>query len=352
MDMGRSALLALVGLALSANAAHSDQIAGTQRNVLGWQLAAYDKPGGAFSHCGMYIPYRSGITMHYAIFANYQWRVGWSHPSWNLTPNQQVPISIVVDNAAPYNLTAFAINKSLAAADLPPTAAVFDLMRKGYQMRVYAQGNQYAFDLGGTYAALTELVSCVGQFAKPTQPPAAPVAGDQGTEPKTAASLPAELRLEATTLVANLLSQGDLTGYHILTAQEIQSLNNPALATWHAVWREGNILGAMKIVPAAPGRTAATLSTELIADDSRNCSNGKFASGTSPDGKSPGTIRLYTACVTDKVSWEAHYIVVPRDAGGQYLFGTFGLIKDQETTTVLDRADGALRAAVFQVLKH
>jgi hypothetical protein len=54
--------------------------------------------------------------------------------------------------------------------------------------------------------------------------------------------LSAEQRLEATTLVANLFSQGELTGYKILSAKDIQELRLPTLSTWHVVWRAGDIV--------------------------------------------------------------------------------------------------------------
>jgi hypothetical protein len=349
-------LTSIVGLLLLATAARADVIPGTEKNVLGWQLAAYDRPAGGFSHCGMYIPYNSGIVMHYTIFANYNWRIGWSHASWNLNNGQSVPITVVVDGGAPYNLTAVAIAKTFAVADLPPTAGIFDLMRKGYQMMVYAQNNKYGFNLNGTYAALTELISCVGRFVQPPGPPA-PIVGSAASPPQpspsTTASLTTEQRLEATTLVANLLSQGDLTGYRILSAKEVQELKIPELANWHVAWRAEDVFGVMKIIPASTAQSASTISTALISDDSRGCGAGKFASGTNPDDKSPGTVRSFTACKTDKLSYEIHYIIVPRDDGGFYLFGTFGRSPSgNQATNNVDHVDGLLRAAVFGVLKH
>jgi hypothetical protein len=47
---------------MAGGVAKADVIAGTQRNVLGWDLAAYDHSGRGFSHCGMFAAYRSGIS--------------------------------------------------------------------------------------------------------------------------------------------------------------------------------------------------------------------------------------------------------------------------------------------------
>lgn len=168
------------------------------------------------------------------------------------------------------------------------------------------------------------------------------------------ADLSVDQRLEATTLVANILSQGDLNGFRILTSKEVQELNIPALSKWHVVWKAENGLGVMRIIPSniAKSPSPAELATAVVADDSRVCTKGKLASGTSPDDKSPGTTRLFVACKTDTTAWETHYIVAARDDGGYYLFGTFGLSKSEDAAADVTHVDGLLRAAVFQVLKH
>jgi hypothetical protein len=43
---------------------------------------------------------------------------------------------------------------------------------------------------------------------------------------------------------------------------------------------------------------------------------------------------------------------VPRDDGGFYLFGTVGRSPTTDPATAVNHADGLLRAAVFEVLKH
>jgi hypothetical protein len=265
---------------------------------------------------------------------------------------QQVPISIVVDGSQPYNLTATAVTKTFASAALPATAAVFDQMRKGYQMRVYAQGNQYGFNLNGTYAALTEVVSCVTRFVQPARPPAPMVNAAPPSNRPNAPALTVEQRLEATTLVANLLSQGDMTGYRILSPKEVQDLKVPSLSIWDVVWHAEDVLGAMRIVPSKLANSASAIASAMIADDSKGCT-GSFASGSTPDDKSKSTTRVFTVCKTDKQAWEAHYIVTPRDDGGFYLFATFGrAASDKAASSSSNHADGLLRAAVFEVLKH
>ena len=250
----------------------------------------------------------------------------------------------------------------MALAELPPTAVLFDQFRKGIQLTAFAQGNRYDFRLDGTYAALTEIGNCALRYSGRTPPASAPPAPMASSTPAPPMGQPlsAEQRLEATTLVANLFSQGELTGYKILSAKDIQELRLPTLSTWHVVWRAGDIVGTMRIVPPQSAPSAGAISSDIIGSDSKGCT-GKFASGTNPDDKNQGTTRIFTACRTEMFLTEGHYIIVPREAGGYYLFGTFGQApvtatgggtKGTSEATSSSHADGLLRAAVFEVLKH
>ena len=143
-------------------AARADTIAGSNRTVAGWYIGAYDSQG-KFTHCAMSTPYKSGITMYFSISRDYSWRVGWSHEAWRFAKGQSVDLAVYVDGVGPYSLKATAINETMALAELPSNGTVFDLMRKGLQMKVYAEGRTYGFNLDGTYAALTEILNCVGR---------------------------------------------------------------------------------------------------------------------------------------------------------------------------------------------
>jgi hypothetical protein len=172
--MLKSIFAALLGLVVSSTSSMADAIPGTKREVVGWQLAAYEGPSGGFSHCGMEIGYRSGMYMHFAIFGNYTWRIGWSHGDWRLPPGQRVNVFLFFDGIGPQTLTTVAHAKTFATADLPATASIFDLMRNASQMTVIAGGNRYKVNLDGTFTALTELVSCVNRFTQTARAFASP----------------------------------------------------------------------------------------------------------------------------------------------------------------------------------
>ncbi len=250
--------LALVLAAASARAAPMPE---TNVNVGPWRVGGFtNDQTGKFSHCTMYAAYSSGIAMGFYLSAGYGWRIGWAHPSWTLTKGQRVEVSLFIDGAAAQVVTAVAVNQTLALAELPASLALFDRFKNGYQLRVVAQGNTYTFNLDGTNAALTELRSCVARQV-PTPPPAGPpppiVGAAQAPQPSQS-TLPAEQRLEVTTLVANVLSQGDLAGYRILTAKEVQDLGIPPLLWWDVVWHSDDLFGVVKLFSPNMGRPRPT----------------------------------------------------------------------------------------------
>jgi hypothetical protein len=181
--------LCLFGLAAEARA---DIIPGSQRSIQGWTLDAHDLPGKGFSHCTVFARYRSGFMMIFSISAQRRWNVGWLYPSWNLRAGQQLHLRYSIDGGPPAELAATAKNKTLVAAELPANASLFETMRQGRQMTLYAPGGQLGLSLDGTSAALVELNACVDRFthpgASPPPPPAAPAGPQASAERKRPAT--------------------------------------------------------------------------------------------------------------------------------------------------------------------
>ena len=182
-------ILCLFGLVAEGRA---DIIPGSQRTIQGWTLDAHDLPGKGFSHCTVFARYRSGIMMIFSLSAQRHWNVGWLYPSWNLRPGQQIHLRYSIDGGPPAELAATAKNKTLVAAELPANASLFETMRQGRQMTLYAPGGQLGFSLDGTSVALAELNACVDRFthpgAAPGVPPAAAPTPQVSAESKGAAA--------------------------------------------------------------------------------------------------------------------------------------------------------------------
>lgn len=161
--MKRTLAIALVVALCWQVPAKADLIPGSRTTVGGWSLSAHDR-AGKFSHCAISAPYKSGIRMLFSVSGDYSWRVGWTHETWRFTKGQGVDLTLLVDNAGPFALRAIAATESLALAELPAKEGLFDVMRKGSRMTVRAMGNTYAFNLDGTYAALTEVLNCTSRY--------------------------------------------------------------------------------------------------------------------------------------------------------------------------------------------
>lgn len=348
------AIPALCGalFALLSKPTNAEQIPGSNREVAGWQMGAYTSARGQFSHCAMSATYNSGITMLFSISGNYSWRVGWTHPRWQFTKGQQVPIAIYVDGVGPHNLQAIARDATIAMAELPAKGAVFNLMRKGYNMKVYAEGQTYGFNLDGTYAALTEVLHCADRYsgnAPVQQAVPAPLVPPKAASGQGSAVTP-EQRLEATKVVANILAQGDMSNFRILSKKEIAELNSDYLSGSDVVWRAEGLVGTLRILPNKKV-TLEEVNASIIGDDAKAC-KGKFASGSVADERSKSVLRLFTACEEKGDAFEFRYTVVPAGDGTHYLFTTLGKAERGESAGRVAKVESALRQAVYEVMKE
>lgn len=173
--MLRTIALVVAALVASLSGARADVIAGSQKKIQGWTLAAYTVKGRGFNHCGIFVNYRSGITLHFVMFASRIWSIGWSHDSWAFRQGQRVPLQLHVDGAGPYNLTAIAQARDFILAEQPAGAALYDIVRRGSQMTIQTPGGRMGFALDGTSAGLSELTACVDRFTGVARSPQVPV---------------------------------------------------------------------------------------------------------------------------------------------------------------------------------
>lgn len=352
--MIRTIAVAIVSLVLGAQAAWADLIAGSKNNISGWDIGAYTR-GDKFSHCAMSTLYRSGITMVFSVSGDYTWRVGWAHDSWSFSKGQSVPVDIYVDNIGPITLRANAVTDKLALAELPPKAALFDLIRRGNRMTVRAGGTNYAFNLDGTYAALTVTLQCAERYeAVASSSPRSPIPRpQQQTAPppppeRNARGSTAEERLEATKIVANILSHGELSNFRILTAREIAEMKSSYLSSSDVVWRAAGVIGTLRIIASSVNATARQIAGAVVSDDTKNC-KGQSISGSTKDEKNPEVVRVFTGCQDGNEAYQFYYTVVPMDDGSFYLFATASKAGSGGKSEGA-KVEAMLRDAVFDVM--
>ena len=334
--------------------AKAEYVKNSKTTMEGWEIRAFTNDStGEFSHCAVSSAYRGGVMMFFSVSEKDTWRVGWIHPDWHFQKDQDVDISVHVDDRGPYNLRGVAISKEAAAAELPRQSSVFDVMRRGNRVTVYAAGTKHTFNLNGTSAALTEVLACTGRYsgvasapASPTPPPAHVPSASNSHRP---GSVTAEQRLEATKIVGNILARGDLKGFKLLTAEEVADLKSESLSKSDVVWLADEVAGTLRIIPKSNGMTARDITTSIVADDLKNC-KGQSASSSTTDKRNSAVIRLFTGCQDGKDTFEYRYTVVPLDNGAFYVFST-GAQSSSGMRNEAAKADLLLRDAVYDVLK-
>ena len=201
-----------MAFSLGVQAAWADLIPGSKNNIAGWDIGAYTRDD-RFSHCAMSTLYRSGIT-HGVLGVRRLRGASAGARGWSFSRGQSVPSTFSsISGRSPCVPTR---STTSWLAELPPARAVRP-HRRGNRMTVRAAGNNYAFNLDGTYAALTETLGMRGALRRPSprrrrqsvahaQPQASPPP-PPGAE--FARGSTADERLEAK-IVANILSRGEL----------------------------------------------------------------------------------------------------------------------------------------------
>ncbi|HJQ56650.1 MAG TPA: hypothetical protein VJ890_07075 [Vineibacter sp.] len=344
-----AALTAILTLPLPAGA---EALPGTSFTSGEWKGAAYER-NGRFSHCAIDAVYRSGIKVMFSVSADYTWRIAFAHGEWNFAKNQSAPITLWIDGFAPHQVTGIAVRHDLVLAELPDRAALFEQFQRGYRLTVVALGRQYAFNLTGTFAALDRVAECVmtqrqiaglGRTAPPAGPAAAPAPA-----PASAARASVEQRLEATKLVANIMARSDMSSFRILTDKDIKAIGSRYLSESDVVWQAQGVLGILRIVPKGVAKGLRETASQMLAAEAKAC-KGSFVSGFTDDTLTESAKRMLIACETPTASLVARYTIIDAPDGSHYVFITTGRQGEQTDRATIEKAEMALRNAVFEVM--
>jgi hypothetical protein len=201
---------------------------------------------------------------------------------------------------------------------LADSTELFQRFRQGYQLRVAAAGQVFAFNLTGTSQVLPALLRCVQANLQPSgtttvaaNPFAAPAPANSATPRSSAAGQerPAAYRAEALSLAANILGSAGIVGFQIAEGDN---------GFVDAAWRANRLFGMVRIEPNEP---PALISAGMIAVDAAGCKS-KFASGSIPASDNNDVPRMFTKCGDGDQGNTVFYFILPRKAGGHNLIGT------------------------------
>ena len=304
-----------VSLVLDTMAAHS---AGPIRPFqLGlWSGGAYtNEQTGGFSHCAASVPYKSGISMFVAVNRLFGWSLGFYDPQWNLTPASQIPIQIHFDGGPGFNVTGTVLRPMLVEVPMPDNSSLINTFRKSFQMSALAQNQGFMFNLNGTSRLMVQLVECVRTaLALDTSQPPGGLTSPQ--QPPVPTSPSEQTVLEETRLATNFLLAAQLPDAHLVGGAETPL----QLASYGAVWKAENAVGAVKIYLPKPQLAGLDVAAQLIANDAQSC-KGKFASGRYNElVDSDVVFRAVTACSDSEHETQAQYFIAPRHEGGFVAF--------------------------------
>jgi hypothetical protein len=315
--------------------------------IANWNGGAYTAGSSdTFNHCAASAKYRSGIYVLFSVNRRYQWSIGFGNPKWQLTPREIYPIAFSIDGRQAIGAKARAISKTTVEVPLWDNAQLFERFKYGNLLKVAAANQIFSFRLTDTSKILPALLRCVRVSLEGTR-----IATDSNPfTPQGAASNPfaapappsgqnANARAEATMIAANLMSLSGIKGFRILAPSETSSIKADA------VWRAGDTLGTVRVLPASITDNVKNFSGLLIGSDARNC-KGAFASGALPAEGNESIVRVFTSCKTGDLTYTIYYLALTRKQGGYYLFATGAAGSEQPAK----EADASIRQAVLNAI--
>jgi hypothetical protein len=187
--------ITLLIVALFVSAAAAKPISGSEKEIAGWRLVAFDDNNGRYAGCAALTQYQNGITMHVSIVSDGHWEIGWQNRAWNFKVGEKIGASLFVDSAGPYPITLVVSVPTDYSAKLPQDFPIADNLRKGQVVTVLVGKARLNYALNGSSAALTELESCHNRYAAApgrsasAVPESAPAARSSGMPPEVTAAI-------------------------------------------------------------------------------------------------------------------------------------------------------------------
>lgn len=354
----RAGLAIVSAMTLSA-AAHAQPNIIASSRFQAWSLSSHRSDAtGQFNHCAASARYQSGVMLLFAVNSRFEWTMGFASNDWRLQPGARIPVTFAIDGLPPRSATATAVNSGQVVVPMPDDPQLFQQMRAGHRMVVVGGGQTVGFNLTHTSVVLSTLLRCVNEngrsitvqapqaaprpsiAATPSTPRAEPTAPPSG-----AAS--AEMRVEATQFVANLLSHAGMRGFRILTRSDLQGDSVPPFVRASDVaWRGETSVGTLHIHPNVDPRDLDRLAADIIAADARACP-GEFITGRTADPDMTNVRRLHTFCARPGGAVETvSYILLPMPGRLAYQLSTASPLDRNDAASEDQRLRDAVHAAV------
>lgn len=316
--------------------------------VPGWKAAAFSLDDGTFTHCAIKAEYQNGATLGAALAADGELVLAVKHGDWSLEMGAWVPISFSWKGTPDFSASTegqVAEGDNVVLVAIGNDAELTESLKNAREMTIEAEGKTLAFDVSDIGPGIDAIGACATRHAAETEetptppPPAAKKAeASPQTEPEPADS-PAGVdtagdtgdpRAEAPGFTTALLFRAGYPNHVILPADTEPPEGVPP---GDALWQLGEIMGSTKFVDAG---TPEQIEAEIGAGMSDECGRGTTTQVVASDN-SHAHFTLTCGAVTTRV---IHYLVVPRAAGGSYVFALLGAVDDVAASAIADSVYG------------
>jgi hypothetical protein len=314
--------------------------------VPGWKAAAFSLDDGTFTHCAIKAEYQNGATLGAALAADGELVLAVKHGDWSLEMGAWVPISFSWKGTPDFSASSegqVAEGDNVLFVTLGNDAELTQSLKNARELTIEAEGKTLAFDVSDIGPGIDAMGECATRHAADTEeippPPAAkkaeasPKAGPEPADSTASVDTAGDTgdpRAEAPGFTTALLFRAGYPNHVILPADTEPPEGVPP---GDALWQLGEIMGSTRFVDAG---TPAQIEAEIGARMSDEC-GGEATMQMVASDNSHAHFTLACGATATRV---IHYLVVPRAAGGSYVFAILGAVDDVAASAIADLVYG------------
>ena len=284
-----------------------------------WTGRAHWKPKEKqLDHCSAQQTNPDRITIIYSVDRHFMWTFELSNPSWNFPKGAAFEVAFGTGSGTYSRQRVTALDAKLVRVQLSDTVNAFDVFRRIVRLDLIAGGLTSSFDMTYVNQVLIALTRCVTRYGATPKSRAAiaawlksPIGAAFGPKNDPA------IQKEATALAASIISEAQLAN-----ATNMTRANLSPGAEGNSVWKIGESLFTVSILPKGETPDIADLSDLIVGADAQRCRGDFFSSATLDVIETIGAARAYTNCQTEQALSSTYYLVIPRKQGGLYLLTT------------------------------
>jgi hypothetical protein len=310
--------------------------------------AHWNQKDKRLDRCSAQLTNSDKITIIYSLDRHYMWTLELSNPSWNFPTGAVFQVAFGTGDRNYFRQQVAALNAQLVRVQLPDTVNAFEAFRRMPRLELVAGGLTSQFDMAYANEVLTTLTQCVTRFGATTKSRAAIAAWLKSPiGPAARPSTDPDVQKEAAALATSIVFEAELSKAASLKQAEI-----PAGTTGDAVWKVGENLFTVSILPKNAAPEIGDITDLIIGGNAQKC-RGDFFSGATLDViDAVDVARAYTNCRTQETTASTYYFAVPRKQGGLYLLTT--IAGGVEVTPLGEKnakeIDGKVRAVIMHAL--